>query len=341
MQEDTGNNQVTLSVWDPAQQLEHCDSLSVRYSRGFLRSTPEKWFPGFDMQWIPLIHSLGVELSIVGVEPIIEARHDSEYAYIGSIDDEPLCVFFDDSSVSHITEAVIPQAQLKAKEVVLEYLAMRLITSLALSWSGPESSLVRFEPDMDPHRVRGVGGVRLKLMMNGNPVTIVIIVGKIMLEKMDSLWRKQLHNKLTEEAKPFTAMVELAHLTVPPTMLSNYVKSGMSYDLETLVSDSVTILANNKPWIQTKLGIVDGSFCVETQNPKVQKDKLPTGTTRLSFVLGSVEVDPKTALELRQVGAILNTGIPVSDKVAIMVNGEKVADATLRSYQGNFAVSVD
>ena len=341
MQEETGNSQVTLSVWDPAQQLESRDNLSVRYSRGFSRSTPEKWFPGFDMQWIPLVHSLGVELSVVEVEPIIEARHNSEYAYIGSIDDEPLCVFFDDGSVSHIIEAVVPQAGAKARGVVLEYLAMRLITSLALSWSGPESSLVRFEPDMDPHRVRGVGGVRLKLMINGNPVTVVIIVGKIMLEKMDSLWRKQLHNKLTEEAKPFSAMVEVAHLTVPPTMLSNYVKSGMSYDLETLVSDSVTILANNKPWIQSKLSIVDGNFCIETQNPKLQKDKLPTGTTRLSFVLGSLEIDPKMAVELKQVGAALNTEIPVSDKIAVMVNGEKVADATLRSYQGNFAVSVD
>lgn len=335
-----GNNQVKLNPWKPNKLLRRYDPLEVRYSCGFLRCSPEKWFPGFAMQWQPLAHSLGVEFSLVETKPFIGGNHNFQYGFTGSIDDEPMCVFLEDDSAVALLEMIIPGARNKAREVVLEYLAMRLISSLALSWTGPESSLVKFESDIDPHSVRGIGGVKLQLNVNGTPITIWITMGKIMLEKMDGLWRRQLHSTIGTKIAPTNVRVEVGHLTVPPAMLSEYLKSGVFYDIEIPVSDSVTLIANDKAWLPARLGIVNNNFVVATVATTPPSVKIPAGATKLSFEFGITQLVPGMTAEVAQVGASFDTNIRVSDKVSIVVNNEKVGEAILRSYQGSLVISV-
>jgi hypothetical protein len=44
--------------------------------------------------------------------------------------------------------------------------------------------------------------------------------------------------------------------------------------------------------------------------------------------------------ELGQSGAIWDTGLALSDKAQLVVNGEPVGEAILKSYQGHLAIVV-
>lgn len=332
--------QVTLSAWDPARLLRRFDTAEVRYSRGFLRCRPEKWFPGFGMQWMPLAHSLGVELKLVEAKPVIGVPRGFHMGFVGSIDDEPVGLFLDEEAATALHEAVVPGAAATAREVVCEYLARRLLTSLAISWSGPESSLVRFEPDMNPHNMREVGAVKLTAALNGNQVVVWILVGKIVVEKMDGLWRRQLHSTSGQSAGPLDIHLEVAHLTVPPSILSDYLKPGVTFDLEVPVSDTITLVSEKQPWLPARLAAVDGHFAIETLPGPAAAPGLPAGTTRLSFEFGVVNFDPLLAAEMSQPGAVYDTGIALSERVQIVVNGEQAGEAVLRTYQNRFVVTV-
>ena len=340
MQDQGEKRQVMLNAWEPAQVLRTFEAAEVRYSRGFLRCRPEKWFPGFAMQWLPPAHSLGVELKLVEAKPVISTPRGAGIGFVGSIDDEPIGIFIDNEAANLFLRAVVPEGSKKAKEVVLEYLARRLLSSLAISWSGPESSLMRFEPDMNLSAMREVAAVKLTIGLNGEHLTVYILLGKIVVEKMDGLWRRQLHSTAAQNGNPLNLHLEAAHLTVPPSILSDYLKRGVAFDLEVGVSDMMTLVVNGQPWLPVRLGCLDGRFVVQTTGGPIQGTPLPPGTSRLSFDLGRFTFDPALVAEMNQVNALYETGIGVTDHVQIMVNGEQAGEAVLRVYQGRFVISV-
>ncbi len=56
MESGAENTASSLIAWDPFRYLRRMDNKEVELSRGFLRSRPEKWLPGFGAQWLPLAH---------------------------------------------------------------------------------------------------------------------------------------------------------------------------------------------------------------------------------------------------------------------------------------------
>lgn len=336
---DKNEGKTELNEWQPKKILQACSPLEVRYSRGFLRCSPEKWFPSFSMQWLPLVHSLGVELAFLDAKPFIAAKNVEQcFGFVASIDDEPLCIYIDKNSADIVTSYMIPDASGIANEVLLEYLVMRLVTSLAISWSGSESSLIRFESDMLPSSVRTIGTIDLKVSLNGVPICFSIMLGKLLIEKMDLLWRKQLSSSTVQGSQKIH--LEIGHLTVPPSLLADYVKAGIFYDIEIPLSDNINLYIDDKLWANGKLKNVNGNFAVETVALNSSTAKIPVGTTKLAFELGTIELDSKTITELSQVGAIFDYNIKISDEISIVVNGEKVAKGFLRTYRGSFVVSV-
>ena len=115
-----------LVVWDARRYLRSVGSLEVRLSRGFLRCRPEKWFPGLAGHWLPLIHSLGIELKIQEIKPVLTLPAGLSFGYCGSVDDEPFGVFGDHEGVRAILAAVGGAVVPQAGEVLAEYLARRL-----------------------------------------------------------------------------------------------------------------------------------------------------------------------------------------------------------------------
>jgi hypothetical protein len=260
--------------------------------------------------------------------------------YVASIDDEPLAIYLDPDSTNVLMETVIPGGSSESRSVVSEYFSRRFVTTLARSWSGPESSEVRFESEMSPESVRYVAAIKFVFTINGQHCTVWLLAGKILVDRMDGLWRRQLHAASREGEGGGVFHLEVAHLTVPPSMLSDYVKSGTTIDLEVVISDQITLVSGGKPWMPARMCSIDGAIGMEIVSGAFPQAEVPEGTTRLSIEFGSVELDAQQISELSQIGAIWNSGIPLGQPVEMRVNEELVARATLSTYEGRFAITV-
>lgn len=329
-----------MQRWDATRQLRALDPVEARYSRGFLRSRPEQWFPGLSVQWLPLLHSLGAELRAVSVTPEIGIPPGVEVVFSARVDGEPMYVACDRQTARVVLDTVAPNMPGVAGGVVMEYLARRIITTLSLAWTGPESSVVKVEGEVAPQQVTATGCVRCDASLNGVPFSCYILVGTVVLDRLDWLWRRQVH----QTSKSFEGMVEigleLVQLAVPPSALAEYIRSGTVVDLEHAVSDSITLRVNNRPLLPARLCLLDGRLGFEVESGAAVMPSIPEGTTRVSVIFGSVKVDAPTLAEVSQVGTVNDTGIPASDSVYIVINGEVVATATLCTFEGRFAMSV-
>ena len=138
--------------------------------------------------------------------------------------------------------------------------------------------------------------------------------------------------------------LELAQLAVAPSMLAEYVKPGAIIDLEVALGDSLILRdgsgASAKAWLAARMLNVGGNLGFEVQPGPALLPPLPEGTTRLSIEFGSLQFEPGVIPEVSQVGAMWETSVRLGDKVRMSVNSERVAEATLCSYEGRFAVSV-
>jgi hypothetical protein len=341
---DSGFGGLGLAPWDFQRYLRAADSFEVRCSRGFLRSRPDKWFPGFSAQWLPLVHSLGIEAKVVELKQGIGFPKGFTKTYVGTVDDEPIIVAFDDASADALASCIVPGGITQASSVVLEYLARRFLTSLALSWSGPESSVVRFEPESKAKPAQVAAHIKFVCNVNAQLVSVCIGLGKIVTERLDGLWRRQLRAATKSTEGPVEVALELAQLAVAPSMLAEYVKPGAIIDLEVALGDSLILRvgsgASAKAWLAARMLNVGGNLGFEVQPGPALLPPLPEGTTRLSIEFGSLQFEPGVIPEVSQVGAMWETSVRLGDKVRMSVNAEQVAEATLCSYEGRFAVSV-
>ncbi len=329
-----------LQRWDPNRYLRKLDPDLVRLSHGFLRTRPEKWFPGFAAQWLPLAHALGVELKIVEVQPLLSTPRNCDRGFGGTIDEEPLAIVWDQSSEQVISECIAPGSSGVAAEAILEYLSRRFLSSLALAWSGPESSVVKFDTSIDLKSIKESGAIKLGILLNNRPAHIWLSLGPQVVERLDGLWRRQIRSTSKQQIGGNVA-IEIAQLAVAPSMLVDYIRPGTTIDLEVTVSDMVTLRLGNKSWLPGRLCDVDGRLGVEIISGTVPTLTLPEGSTRLSVDFGSFELDAGGMAELSQVGAVLATNVDIGASVSMVVNSDRVATAYLCTYEGRFAVTVE
>lgn len=339
MQHGRYDNTGELLPWDPQTMVREVHPLEARYSRGLMRSTPERWFPGFEALWTPLAHSFGLDLRLIDAEPTMLTPEAFALAFVGTVDDEPLMIAAEESACRIISDAFIPAAGGAGPGILLEYLARRLLSTLALSWSGPQSSLVRFNRELDPGEVNAVAGVKLLIEINGLQAAVFVRFGRLLADRLDGLWRRQVSS--TARAGGGEFHIEIANLAVPPAMLVEYIKSGAAIDLERPVSDLITLSLDSRPWMSARLCQIQGNLGVEIVQSPVPSFVTPPGTTRVSIEFGHMNIDGNLLAELSQVGAIWDTGAPMSDRVGMVVNGETVAAARLCTVDNRLAISVE
>lgn len=336
-----GQSDLALNSWDPQRLLRKLDPAEARYSRGFLRCRPEKWFPSFATQWLPLAHSLGVEIKVLEVKPVLSSPRTLRFGFAGAVDDEAVAMLMDEPSYEVLLEAMAPGAVPQSGPIVAEYMARRFLSSLALAWSGPEASVVRFDRQVNPLDVPAVGAVKFSFEINGSSATVWFLMGKLLIERLDGLWRRQVRSSAKAGGGAVEVHLEIAQLAVPVSMLSDYTRPGSVIDLEVVSSDLVTLRHSGKGWLPGRLCALNGALGFEVISGPVASPVLPDGTTRLSIELTSVKFDPALLSEMAQVGAIWDTGVRLSDKVMLTINGDRVADATLCLFEGRFAISVE
>ncbi len=333
---------LSILTWDPATLVRGVDPVEARLSRGFLRSRPEKWFPGFAAHWLPLAHSMGIELRIMEVKPALQVPSDADIRFAGTVDDEPVGLFVSDETRRTLLDVFSPGATKNASGVVMEYMARRFLGSLAQSWSGVEPSLVRFDSEFSAAQVVAAGTVKVSVMINSTVCTIWVVLGRRIVDRLDGLWRRQIRSSVKtpeQQANP-DLRVEVAQLAVPQSMVSEYMKPGAIVDLEIPVTDIIALRLGNKPWLPARLRHINGKFACEIVPGPVGSSAVPEGTTRLVIEFGSMKLDTAASPELSQIGAVIETPIEVSDNVHMVINGSVVGKATLCCYEGRFAINV-
>lgn len=338
--EDSTEDIPGLVPWVPEQSLKNIDARELQFSRGFLRCRPEKWFSGMAAQWLPLQHSLGADIRVLEVRPTVALAPELPFNFSGSLKEHQFSVGFDNEAADAIALLLAPGGGKAARAAVIEYMARRLVGSLAFAWSGGDSKQIFFRPDLDPNGCEYSGSVRITLELQGRSCKAWVALSEGIISQLDGLWRRQLHSSIRNGVKAGVLTIELAQLAVPPSVLGEYLRAGAIVDLEVPVSNSCTLQLNGRPWLPARLLRLEDTLAFEVIAGPVSNPTLPPGTTRLSIDMASLNLDSESIAELGQVGAVWNTGVELSESVDLSINAEKVGSARLYTFQGRFAISV-
>lgn len=340
--EDGKGEDLAIRAWDPSKQLRVISEADIELSMGFLRCMPQQWFSGIAAQWLPLSHALVMELKVSDVKTASTLPNDVniKFGYKASVDEEPLGIFFDERSARLVLDSVSPDGFNVANGVILEYLARRILTSFALSWTGSDSTTLKFYSLIEPSSISGKGVVKVTVQLNNEQCTIWFVVGPRLVDKMDGLWRRQLQSrsKTTENSGDYA--IEIAQLGVPPEMLSQYLTFGTAIDLEIPVSDRAFLRSEDGRMLGCRLFAGSNKLGIELGPDSGPAPIVPAHTTRLAVSFGTIHLEATQLTELNQIGALWNTGLSLTDHLHMIINNEKVGDCTLGIYQGRFAVTV-
>ena len=336
------NSESTVQEWDHNQYLKRANVEEVRLSRGFLRCRPERWFPSFGNHWLLMQHGVGFEAKIVEVKPHISVPAGIENSFIGTINSEPIAVLFDELASQLIVDEILPGGEKESAEVLLEYLARRLLTTLSMSWSGGEGSIFTFERDLNYKDLVVAGAIKVIVSINSTQFNIWVALGEKLVEQFDGLWRRQLRssNRLVSSPGAARVTLELVQLGVPSQMLSDYLNPGTVVDLELPVTENVSLRLNGRPWVNGRIMNVGGKLGCEILSSPATVGNSAEGTTKLSIEFGSFEINGDLVNEFSQPGAILTTDLEPSNQVGLFVNDEKMAIANLGVFEGRFAITV-
>jgi len=331
-----------LAPWDPLLYLPKVTEQEIAYSRGFLRCLPQQWFPGLALQWLTLTHSLGLEVKFSGVTTTVTPNISSRDVYLAKIGQEEIAVALDEESALLLTNAIVPGAPDEMSRVIEEYLARRLLTSLIVGWSGPEAAPMIFQGPVPFEKMHAIGAVVLNVSVNGFSSTVTVLLSQRIVEQLDGMWRRQLRSTLVERRSPGALDLELTQLAVKPAALSDYATSGTMIDLEIPVSDTVEVRLGAQEAYAARLRIIDKEFVIETSPQIPAKLSQPEGTVKVALRFGSFRIESGVAFaEMLQPGALVKTGVLVSDSVGLIVNNEQISSARICVFDQRFAITVE
>lgn len=250
-------------------------------------------------------------------------------------------VSLDKASAAAVADELVPAVErLGHAPLVLEYLAQRFLATVGQSQADPELASISFAGACSSTEVSGAASIRFSFSMNNTPCGVFVILGAKLVDKLDGLWRRQIHSAVRNSPSSGVLRLEVAQLGVPPHMLTEYLSSGTVIDLEVPVSDLMTVKVGAKPFVSARMVVVDGMFACQTTQAAVVASAPPEGTSRLCVELAAATVDSQVIAELGQPGAMFVTDKAVSERVTLTINQEKVGEAKLCLYQGRFAVEV-
>lgn len=331
----------TIEPWDPRVHVRAISPLEAQMSCGFLRCHPEKWLPGFSTRWTPVMSALGCDLRVGEIKPSLALPDSNSVCCRGTIDGESVVVAFDPSTVNAISNEVASAGERsKGSMFLLEYLAQRFLACIGQSHAGVDRTSIQFSGRCALDDFEVVASVRLSFALNSNPASVVIGLGRGVVERMDGMWRRQLHSSIRPAVGAGMLRIEVAQLGVPPSLLSEYLTSGTVIDLEVPISDCVTLRVGHKPFMPARLVSVEGRLGCQVIQGVLSNLSVPDGTSRLSIECGAIPVDEARITELGQVGAVLTLEQAISSAVSLVINQERVGESRLGVHQGRFAVEV-
>ncbi|MCB0358053.1 MAG: FliM/FliN family flagellar motor switch protein [Bdellovibrionales bacterium] len=342
-----GTEEASFDPWAPDLQLNEPTMNEVRFSLGFLRAQPARWFPSFGADWLPLLHALGVEASIRHVRPGFEFPDSLVRVTPIEIDGEVAVLGLDDHAESILCRTIAPGVAALPNDLVLEYLERRFVATLERSWAGSESFPWHYISPDQTDTAEVVGVIEIGMRIDGDDLSLWIGFGPRAIERIDSMWRREVSNLAAASGSAtsqgddlYTVKIELAQLMVPPAELIDYLKPQTVIDLGLALSDQVTVHANDRQLAAGQLTVFNGRFAVKI----LDTDPIPVtqveSTTCVRVEVAETVLDRQTLHECLQHGAYLLTATPVGNIASLSISGESVAQAVMGSIDGRFALTV-
>ena len=117
--------------------------------------------------------------------------------------------------------------------------------------------------------------------------------------------------------------------------------AGAVIDLEVSISDQVLLRMDGKPWILSRLGLVNDAFAFESLSAPISDLQMAAGLTSISVQLGEVSLGPESVTELSQPGTIVQSALAAGNRVKLFVQKNLVSQGTLCTFDERWAVLVD
>lgn len=338
MSEENKNN--NWNWWNPEKELQEVSSKEIIYSKGFIQSDISKLFPSFPSFWDSFLDKFSFDVDFVDIKQTLQIPENLDYVYKGTIDKEDIFVCFNEESFGYLGNMIIPSANEKVMEIVMEYLSQRLLSSLSYSWTANDNSVIYFDGKYEGD-VHGEASVVISLKVSGTKVNVYVVVPYSIVNMIDKLWRGQIQTTSKYKDIPDVNLeLEIAELAISPSMINSYLGTNVRVGLEKMVNNNVIIKKDNERFLSGKLLRSGNRLVVEILGGAEPQGTLPQGTVSISIQLGSVIVPGYVISEITQRNALWNTGLALSNEVNVIVDNKPSKKALLASYDKQFAIEV-
>jgi hypothetical protein len=339
----TDLEKVEFLPWDPSKQLKVYDANHVRFSLGFLRSDPSTWFKRLGQHWLTLFHAVGIEVRVKDVAVSLDFPDGLNRVTPFEIDGELCVIGLDSESQQAIVHGIAPGCEEIERDITIEYIERRLISTLNSTWAEINHPLnCFFSPTTNPAEV--FGSVSVTIQVGEFPCVLWFGLGPKILERLDTMWRAKLIEKQSGEIDINGGLknlsIQLAELAVPPAMLIDYMRTGAIIGLNIPVSSEVILKLNSQPWARGTLGQFKGNFAIEITSLQPPEFAHPEQTTAVEISIAELEVDDEAVIEYGQVGAILPTNTALTATSSMVINNEHVTSALVGQIDNQFALNV-
>ncbi|MGA1190676.1 MAG: hypothetical protein ACO3XO_00195 [Bdellovibrionota bacterium] len=327
--------------WSASEDLLPIRPEVIRFSKGFLRSKPEVWFPGFAAYWLPLFHTFDIHQESIETTPLLDLSAVKGITFYGSLDGEMFSLIVSEALFDFIARVELPAASQTAKHLFIEYFARRFMTSLASSWSAQEGAVFQFHSDLGSPPVHCSAGVRLNFRLNGEMLSLVIGMSQGLLEKMDQLWITQMLRGVVHSRDSAGIRIVFGNTMLVPSEVGEVLSSGQMLPMNSGGSEEVLLLLDDTPWLEGKLWRHEGGIAFETIREVKEGVATEEGMTPVTFELGEIELSGRDIHLLAQPGAIHEfPQIADQPKMHIYVASKKVGEGRLLAYESQLFVKL-
>jgi hypothetical protein len=341
----------SLSKWDPEDYLRSVSSDYANLSDGFLRCRVEKWFPNIATQWLTLANTLGVELRLQEINPLLHTAPIPASLFVGSIGENLIGIGFEREAEELITEAILGSFTQLNDNIIVEYIARRLFASLGMVL-GNEELVFYSEPkeDINQFLIEQFGCFKVIFVVNNRLGTVWISLSRNLVLELDGLWRRQIRALNKVEVNRVKLEFEIAQIYLPTLLIDNLVTDSC-FDLERERTDLVVIKLGGKFWGNGRIVLVRDednhivNYGIELINNKISSTNVAQTneditTFKMSVNFSTIEIDGNQLAEFSQVGAILRVPYEDGSIVNIETSTGFFGNAVLMSHQGRFAIKM-
>lgn len=334
-----------LPLWEYERRLEHVTQEEIRFSRGFLPCDINRLLDGFAEHWVPLLLSLDTSVKNVECSTHLGSPTEAFFQTEISIDEEVAQVGFSEPTFLALSKTILGEDSGFGRDIILEYLIRRLLVCVEKSLKFEPVPSIKFVARKSLFVEPPMAYLNTKFEINGHSCEMNIGLGIKAIEYLDSAWRRYVTRLTATRGFQYsdqlhTVSIELAELSVEPSVLIDYVRAGTVVDLETPVGSPVLVRLNEIPWFYGTLAIFRGCYVVRAEELDCKSSSKEDGKTRVRIELAKFQLDQEGVIEAQQLGAMLATRIVASASANLIIGGEQVASASVHESSGKFTLTI-